>query len=742
METDVWNYILNNPSLLTGTTVGTMMIEIDNCNSNEVCVSDSCGDKPIDINDLMTESLSAVTTVENFEKYIESELIDAKNRKTISAYPTLRLLYDRYMNALNYSGKQSNQFDYVAMINFSKLIGGYWVDIIEQVMPSTTIWASSKVYGNHLFDSQKFKYRNSTLLLGTTDKVIPVLSPCSGITCNVDITTSVIVSGSSNVSQFMNQQANDTFNRGYIIQYNSGSEFIGTVTSTANFVCNLELTMFVANNAYPNNTGGILTSTLIGNVGNFTYTLSASNSNMLVYSEGLVSSIPTFTNLSADTYTLSVTDSRGCSAVAIETISLDTCTLTLTSSLNNDAYPNNSGGYVITTLNGANYPISYTLSSMTNSIVSQGQNQLNLPTFNNLSADTYTLSVIDMYNCSASTTFTVGETACNIFISATTIESSYLLGDGSITFIVKDYGAESVHGGLTNVISYSAVSGTSIIQSGTMNDNQSVTIYGLSGGTYQINVVDIYGCHNSLSVTVPTQQCNLSVVISPINVYEVNGTTYYDYSSLIALVPSSPSNINYVWSNNINSTIVSGQTVNPIPGSTYTVTATTTDNQCSATATFNVPRVVYYLFGNNQAPSFDNSKYLTITVNEIGGTTTRLLNKIGPDNVLSIPVSPYTINNTSATYGIGSLPYVVLNNNNDTISLAVSSTTAFDYTKVISGEIGAYKINHFGGTINKNDVKGGYYFGGNYQDVTHVNFSTPVVEPNSNAVLLVTLVTV
>ena len=743
VETDVWNYILNNPLILTGTTVGTTTIEMGDCNPHVICVSDSCGDAPININGLMTQSLSAVTTVENFENYIESELVDAKNRKIISSYPTLRLLYDRYMNALNYSGKQSNQFDYIAMINFTKLIGNYWVDIIEQVMPSTAIWASSKVYGNHLFDSQKFKYRNSTLLLGTATTVNSVLSPCSGITCNADIITKVIVSGSSNVSQFLNQQSNDSFNSAYIVQFNSGSEFIGKVTSTANFVCNIELTMFVANNAYPNNTGGMLTTVLIGNVGKFTYELSASSSNMVIYSDGLVSNIPSFNNLSADTYTLTVTDSRGCSATAVETISLESCKLTLSSILNNNAYPNNTGGYVITTLNGANYPISYVLSSTTSSIISQGQNQTALPTFNNLSADTYSLNVIDEYNCSASTIFTVGKTNCNIDISATTVESSYLVGDGSITFTVKDYGAESVNGGPTNVIAYSAISGTSIIQSGTVSDNQSITVYGVSGGTYQINVQDVYGCTKTKSVIVPTQQCNLTVTIAPIDVYQAIGAIYDDYSSLIALVPSSPSNITYVWSNNVNSTIVTGQTISPLPGAIYTVTATTnTGAVCTATATFNVPRVVYYLLGNNQIPTINNGNYLTITVNEVGTKTTTLLNNTGPNKLLIPSVSPYNINNTSGTYSIAKLPYVVLKNNLDTISLSVSSTTAYNHTYVIAGEIGAYKVNHFGGVINKFDSKGGYYFGGNYQDVTSVNFSTPVVEPNTNAVLLVTLITI
>jgi hypothetical protein len=51
------------------------------------------------------------------------------------------------------------------MDQFAGLIGD-WVDIVEQVIPATTLWGSTKIYSNSVFDTQKFKYRSYTTLLG------------------------------------------------------------------------------------------------------------------------------------------------------------------------------------------------------------------------------------------------------------------------------------------------------------------------------------------------------------------------------------------------------------------------------------------------------------------------------------------------------------------------------------------------------------------------------------------------
>jgi len=143
--------------------------------------SNCCGDDKIDLAGLMTQPLSAVTTIEDFEYFLTSELIDAKNRQTISGYPTLRALYDRYMNSGLYCGNNSSRFDYMTMDQFAGLVGNYWVDIVEQVIPATTIWGSTRIYSNTIFDQQKFKYKAySSLFCSNPYSGETILSPING----------------------------------------------------------------------------------------------------------------------------------------------------------------------------------------------------------------------------------------------------------------------------------------------------------------------------------------------------------------------------------------------------------------------------------------------------------------------------------------------------------------------------------------------------------------------------------
>lgn len=218
IETDVWCYMSDNPCLLTGTSIPC------GCTVPE---PKCCGDEQLDYSELLTQPLSAITVVEDFQYYLTSELIDVKDRKTLSAYPTLRGLYDRYVNSTAYCETISSAFGYETMEQFSRLVGDYWVDIVEQVVPATTIWGSTKIYSNTIFDNQKFKYKSYTLLLGgNLYSGYTVPSPTTATTVGVSAVTTTI--GSLNASNTHN------YNVVSIAQMNSGSEFLGTVSVVGN----------------------------------------------------------------------------------------------------------------------------------------------------------------------------------------------------------------------------------------------------------------------------------------------------------------------------------------------------------------------------------------------------------------------------------------------------------------------------------------------------------------------------
>ena len=176
----------------------------------------------IDLGNLLTTSVVDITSTDEFTRILKSELIDVKNRQTIQSYPTLRYLYDKYMNSSDYGCPNSGKFKYDDLIKYSKSLGTYWVDIIEQLIPATTIWGSSYVYRNNIFDDNKFRYKEYTLL--TCDDPIKdghgpaIASETSG---NVIVEYYEVTNmGISFIYKC------DTL---YISGINSSSEFIGTV---------------------------------------------------------------------------------------------------------------------------------------------------------------------------------------------------------------------------------------------------------------------------------------------------------------------------------------------------------------------------------------------------------------------------------------------------------------------------------------------------------------------------------
>jgi hypothetical protein len=256
VEHDVWCYMLDNPCILTGVTYcdpctdcGNKQFQDEDCfqfqdkpiyefmdgnfidtesNSNAVC----CGDDTINFIELLTTDPVTVKTVENFESLMVSEFIDAKNRKVLSSYPTLRAIYERYLNSNRFCGTISSAFDYATMDQFANLIGSYWVDIIEQVIPATSIWGSVRVYTNTIFDEQKFKYKSySTLTCGNKFFGATVPSPinsttgiCTGIEVHLTTITNKTDTG------FEPTKIPNTCNQICLAQMNWGSEFIGTVS--------------------------------------------------------------------------------------------------------------------------------------------------------------------------------------------------------------------------------------------------------------------------------------------------------------------------------------------------------------------------------------------------------------------------------------------------------------------------------------------------------------------------------
>lgn len=252
IENDVWCYINDNSCILTGICntcfscpIGYMLDEggticwdgIDIGNQVPVITGTcetTCGDGCISLNNLITTPLSSITTIQDFQRVIFTELIDVKSRKTLSSYPTLRLLYDRYLNSSLYCNTVSSNFTYLSMDKFANLVGTYWVDLVEQVIPATTIWESTYVYRNTIFDTQKFKYRkNNTLFCLNVDSETsePIPTDIIGSATTVQVLQMTLTNNDS--ENIVNSEI-QVCNGVYTNKIDCGSEFIGKIIIIGN----------------------------------------------------------------------------------------------------------------------------------------------------------------------------------------------------------------------------------------------------------------------------------------------------------------------------------------------------------------------------------------------------------------------------------------------------------------------------------------------------------------------------
>lgn len=124
------------------------------------CETSEC----IDLTDVIQTGITGCTEIEIFENTANSGLINISCRKISNSYPLLNLVYQRYLNSNLLCETESSKFTYDSMIDFSGLITTYWVDLIEQVIPSTTIWVNNHIYGNSIYHQQKFIYRTGTVI--------------------------------------------------------------------------------------------------------------------------------------------------------------------------------------------------------------------------------------------------------------------------------------------------------------------------------------------------------------------------------------------------------------------------------------------------------------------------------------------------------------------------------------------------------------------------------------------------
>jgi hypothetical protein len=95
-----------------------------------------------------------------------------------SGYPTLSSIYWKYLESGMAINIPNDNFNYQTMIDYVNGMGDYWIRLVEQMIPATTIWNTGVKYENSIFHRQKFVWRRQKGC-----EIIPVpCKPCKLIT--------------------------------------------------------------------------------------------------------------------------------------------------------------------------------------------------------------------------------------------------------------------------------------------------------------------------------------------------------------------------------------------------------------------------------------------------------------------------------------------------------------------------------------------------------------------------------
>jgi hypothetical protein len=215
--------------------------------------------------------------------------------------------------------------------------------------------------------------------------------------------------------------------------------------------------------------GGSITVSVIGGTSPYIYTLIYPNGDTLNVSNN--QSTQLFSNLYSGTYSVSVQDQSGCFYMDEVTL-YATNTYTISTETTGTTCNRDNGYITVTKSDGGASPFDYSLDGLVNI----NDTSLSAITFNNVSAGQHTITVTDSSGCTQTTQVSVAS-------SPPLDYSLYSTSCGT--------GSEGL---LTAFISSGTPPFTFTWSDNVPNNPQEITVQGLTGGTYNLTIVDDNGC--------------------------------------------------------------------------------------------------------------------------------------------------------------------------------------------------------------------------------------------------------
>ena len=167
---------------------------------------------PGGIDDTFIDPEPQKKTFFEFYQTFWQNMINTRNRQYITdgktgGYPTLQSVFWKYIQSEQAVGLPNNKYTYQKLIEYVDALGPYWMKLIEQMIPATTIWMTGVRLENSIFHKQKFVYRRQRGC-----QIVPVpAEPCFIVSnifdydCNTSFTEFSIypwLNGDTTVSNF------------------------------------------------------------------------------------------------------------------------------------------------------------------------------------------------------------------------------------------------------------------------------------------------------------------------------------------------------------------------------------------------------------------------------------------------------------------------------------------------------------------------------------------------------------
>lgn len=281
--------------------------------------------------------------------------------------------------------------------------------------------------------------------------------------------------------------------------------------------------------------GGSITVTASGGTGIISYDWSTGDSTNVV------------TGLAAATYTLTVTDANGCTALGTYVVPAAPGAITISGAVTDALCSGSATGEIAVSASGGTGAINLVWSTTETTQF-----------IDSLPAGIYSVTATDQNGCSASISYAVGEQSVITF-NTPLIQPVTCTQLGSITV--------------------SATGGSGTYTFNWSNLQTGATIDSLAAGTYSVTATDVNGCSISASYVVPNTAGTLAITnATVVDVTCAGGNN----GSITITVSGGTTPYTYLWSTTDNTPGITGLTAG-----TFTVTVTDA-NSCSLTASYDV----------------------------------------------------------------------------------------------------------------------------------------------------------